>query len=60
MLIEKILPTDYYVQMMGVSADVKYFGEVLLEEYLPDVHQKFRELNFNPSFFSLNWFTCLF
>jgi hypothetical protein len=46
--------------MMGVSADVKLFGEELLEHYLPDIHHKFKELNFNPSFFSFNWFTCLF
>ena len=45
---------------MGVSADVKYFGEELLESYLPEIHAKFKELNFNPSFFSFNWFTCLF
>lgn len=45
---------------MGVSADVKYFGEELLETYLPEVHAKFKDLNFNPSFFSFNWFTCLF
>lgn len=60
MLLEKILPFDYYIQMMGVSADVKYFGEELLETYLPEVHAKFKDLNFNPSFFSFNWFTCLF
>jgi hypothetical protein len=46
--------------MMGVSADVKFFGEELLEHYLPELHHKFKELNFNPSFFSFNWFTCLF
>jgi len=60
MLLEKILPFDYYIQMMGVSADVKYFGEELLKTYLPEVHAKFKDLNFNPSFFSFNWFTCLF
>ena len=60
MLLEKILPFDYYIQMMGVSADVKYFGEEILARYIPEVHEKFKELNFNPSFFSFNWFTCLF
>ena len=29
-LLENNLPSDYYIQMMGVNADVKYFGEELL------------------------------
>ena len=45
---------------MGVRADIKFFDEELLPHYLPEVHAKFKEHNFNPTFFSLNWFTCLF
>jgi len=46
--------------MMGVKADVKYFSEELLPLYLPEVHEKFKDMNFDPSFFSFNWFKCLF
>ena len=45
---------------MGVSADVKVFGEELIPKFLPEIHEKFKGLNFNASFFSFNWFACLF
>ena len=59
MLIETILPIDYYCLMIGVQADVKIFKK-LVEVFLPDIAWKFRELQFDPIFFSLNWFVCLF
>lgn len=41
MLLERVLPIDYYSQMMGVNADCQFFGEKLLKEALPDVHLHF-------------------
>ena len=40
MLIESILPLDYYTQMIGVQYDAKIFQE-LIKEYLPMVHHHF-------------------
>ena len=59
MLIESILPLDYYCLMIGVQADVKIFNK-LLHYFLPEVKRKFDSLSFDPIFFSLNWFVCLF
>jgi Rab-GTPase-TBC domain len=60
MLMEQVLPIDYYAQMIGVHADVEYFGEELLKSVLPEVHEHFIDLNFKATFFSFNWFVCLF
>lgn len=34
MIIESILPLDFYAQMIGVKTDVKIF-ELYIKEYLP-------------------------
>ncbi len=31
MLMEQVLPNDYYIQLMGIRADVELFGGELLE-----------------------------
>jgi hypothetical protein len=59
-LLERILPPDYYAQMMGVNADTEFFKDVLLPTYLPDVFEHFKKYNFNSTFFCYNWFVCLF
>jgi hypothetical protein len=60
MLLERILPFDYYNQMMGANADCHYFAEELLKEVLPSINKHFAKLKFKPTFFSFNWFVCLF
>ena len=59
MLIESLMPLDYYSQMVGVQSDAKIFHD-LIRECLPMIHYHFTQLHFDPMFFSLNWFICLF
>jgi Rab-GTPase-TBC domain len=58
-LVEAILPIDYYTQLIGVQVDVCVFQD-LIKIKLPKVHEHMRKLMFDPIFFSLNWFICLF
>lgn len=60
MLLEGVLPVDYYAHLMGVHADCHYLEEELLRKVLPDVHEKFKSLSFKSTIFSFNWFCCLF
>jgi Rab-GTPase-TBC domain len=60
MLLERVLPIDYYSQMMGVNSDCQFLGDQLLRETMPDIFERFEELNFKTTFFSFNWFVCLF
>lgn len=59
LLIEDILPLDYYTQMIGVQSDVQIF-KTLIKDHLPQIDKKFQELRFDPVYFCLNWFVCLF
>ena len=59
MLIETILPIDFYTHMAGVHTDTKLFS-FYIKQYLPLISEKFESLNFDPMFFSVNWFVCLF
>jgi hypothetical protein len=59
MLIENILPLNYYTQMVGVRVEVKVFDK-LIEHYLPKVYRHLLRYQFETLFFSLNWFICLF
>jgi hypothetical protein len=59
MLIETILPIDYYTQMIGIQVDVKVFKN-FIAVYLPEIDKKFKSLNYDPLFFSLTWFVCLY
>ena len=60
MLIERILPADYYSHLIGVHADTYYLGENLVRILLPKVYRKFREFKQDATFFAYNWFICLF
>jgi hypothetical protein len=59
MLIECILPLDFFTQMIGVATEAKIFS-ALIQEYLPQINKQFRLFRFDSKFFSLNWFICLF
>lgn len=60
MLLERILPIDYYSHLIGVHSDCQSLGEDLVRILLPRVYKKFREFNQNATFFAYNWFICLF
>ena len=45
--------------MVGVLIDQRIFND-LIEEHLPKVGVKFRDLGFDTSLFSIQWFVCLF
>ncbi|CDW84002.1 tbc1 domain family member 2b [Stylonychia lemnae] len=64
MLIESVLPIDYFCQFIGVEAE-SWIYKQLIKEQLPHIHQKFEELirdysDFDPRYLFLNWFVCLF
>jgi len=59
MLIETILPIDYYTQMIGIQIDVKVL-KILISVCLPEVEKKFQSLGYDAMFFALNWFVCLY
>ncbi len=59
MLIECILPIDYYSVMVGVLLDQKIF-QYYIKKYLPSLFQHFQKIGMDPSLFSLQWFVCLF
>jgi len=59
MLLENILPIDYYSSMIGVMVDQRIFND-LIDECLPKISAKFKELSFDTSLFSIQWFVCIF
>ena len=59
MIIEQILPLDFYTQMVGAQADVKIFQE-LIKQHLHSIHKHFTHLGFDAMYFAFNWFVCLF
>jgi hypothetical protein len=58
-LMESLLPINHYTQMIGVQIDVRVFSWCI-KEYLPKLWAHFNRYQFDPMFFSLNWFICLF
>lgn len=48
MILETILPLDYYSNMVGVLIDQQVFKK-LVQIYLPDVYQHLDSLKFDPS-----------
>mmetsp|Transcript_23149 Transcript_23149/g.22627 ORF Transcript_23149/g.22627 Transcript_23149/m.22627 type:complete len:151 (-) Transcript_23149:1069-1521(-) len=59
MIIESLLPFDYFALMIGVLIDQKTFMQMVQEKLL-NVHDKFQELGFDPSILAFQWFVCLF
>ena len=48
MIIETILPIDYYSNMVGVLIDQHVFKEAV-QFFFPDLYSHFEELNYDPS-----------
>lgn len=56
---ESILPLDYYTSMIGIMVDQTIFHELVTVK-MPEVIEKFTELQLESTFFTLQWFVCLF
>lgn len=59
MLVETILPLDYYSNMVGVLIDQHVFKQAV-RFFFPDLYDHFNELNFDPSLLAFQWFVCFF
>jgi len=59
MLIENILPIDYYSVMIGVMIDQKLFCK-MIAVIMPHLWSFFKKLSLDPSLVSLQWFICLY
>lgn len=58
-MLEVILPIDYYSTMTGVIVDEKIINR-MIEVCLPDLAQKFIEIELDTSIFTIPWLVCLF
>lgn len=58
-VMEVLLPLDYYTSMIGLMVKQRIFLEFLKIE-CPEIVEKFRSFNIDCSFFTLQWFVCLF
>jgi hypothetical protein len=59
MLIETILPLDYYSNMVGVLIDQQVF-KAAIRFFFPDLYEHFNTLNFDPSLLAFQWLVCFF
>lgn len=57
MMVESILPLDYYSNMVGALIDQKIFYE-LFEQTLPDLCLHLQEAGFDPSLLAFQWLVC--
>ena len=53
------MPLDYYTTMVGVATDQKLFIS-MLKQHNPKLESKFRQLQLEPSIFTIQWFVCLY
>eukprot|EP00831_Metopus_contortus_P022611 TRINITY_DN20380_c0_g1_i4.p2 TRINITY_DN20380_c0_g1~~TRINITY_DN20380_c0_g1_i4.p2 ORF type:complete len:188 (+),score=24.54 TRINITY_DN20380_c0_g1_i4:175-738(+) len=59
MIIESILPLDYYSSMIGVIIDQKIFSK-LIKKMMPSLYAHLKSNKLDPSLVSLQWFICIF
>ena len=57
MLVESILPLDYYSNMVGALIDQKIFYR-FFQSSLPDLCQHLEEVGFDPSLLAFQWLVC--
>jgi Rab-GTPase-TBC domain len=57
MLIESILPIDYYSNMVGVLIDQKILYEFFSLK-MPDLSNHLKEAGFDPSLLGFQWMVC--
>lgn len=60
MLLERVLPLDYYFKLLGVNSDCHFLSEELIKIILPEIYRHFKKLKYHVHHFALNWFLCLF
>lgn len=53
------MPLDYYSTMTGVIVNQKIF-DIMINDYIPNIGKKFKEIEFDTSIFAIPWFVCLF
>lgn len=59
-IIEDILPASYYSHtLIGVQADIKVLSQ-LINMYLPEIENKFKEYEIELSLICINWFLTIF
>jgi hypothetical protein len=58
-IIERVLPLDHYLCMIGTLVDQKIFAR-LIRKTLPKVWEVLRKYKVNPHMVSIQWVVCLF
>ena len=59
MIIETMLPMDFYSNMVGALIDQQVFKQ-LVKRLLNKLYIHLMKLNFDPSMLSFQWFVCFF
>ena len=59
MLVETILPIDYYTNMIGALVDQKVL-DILIKNRIPDLWTHFSNIMYEPSMSTTQWFLCIF
>ena len=58
MMVESMLPLDYYSNMVGALIDQKIFYD-LFKARIPDLCQHLESVGFDPSLLAFQWLVCL-
>ena len=58
MIVESLVPIDYYSNMVGTLVDQKVF-QLLMRDRLPELCDHFDSLGVDLSFLALQWIICL-
>lgn len=58
MLVEVILPPDFFTSIVGAQIDQRVF-QVLMQERMPDLCEHFENINVSLSFLAHQWLICL-
>jgi len=59
MIVESMLPLDYYCNLVGVLIDQKIFYEIF-QKRIPDLCDYLIKMGLDPSLLAFQWFVCLF
>ena len=59
MIIETMLPLDFYTNMLGALVDQLVFKK-LIQRLLNRLHYHFKKLKFDPQMLSFEWLVCFF
>lgn len=59
MILETILPIDFYCNMVGALVDQQVFKQ-LARKFLNKLYYHLIDIGFDPSLLSFQWFVCFF